>query len=1761
MLDWKEKTNIPFDLLKKVKSQLKERRFSWRFVFITSLIVYVFGFSPFGFARNTIRAIMGVDVAVIDLYVSTARLGGEQDTYQSGWWSENKALNEPDMGPNSDLLAFNDGNSAFYAGGKYSLVLDNFLPSSDYSATGVEQVEQVTEQSVESVNTDSSVVDEVFEEVPDVEEAATTTENVVESELNSEETVIDATVDDQAVVVDEPTVVDEQPIVDDYESVEIIEPVQETLQDSPPVEVIEEASPVIEDSSEEVSWLDRTQNFIDKISASVKNYYAMAESNAIDLESFGTFQSATIKLSLAASSVSSQPVVSENEQADMPSEEVMLIEGELASSTGELMLPLPAGDGTSAVEESRGDGEVLPGVDEQIIATSTQSRLDLIRDFFAARANAQVDDRIVIWYAVGEMTGTSTDGLLWQELGRLSDVDASNALNGGYFEYPADFLKNWQDVKNLHLKLEGIADDNDDFVLYLDGVWVSAEYEVADDAPELEALRRARWEQALEMLSSQKDFKINEKGEIRFKYKKNKEKLLSKVGEFLGWTSYWSDIDLRVELIGAGNKALNVQPTIFFEDDGEFVIKLPDLPADFQPGKYAIKFTISDNSGDVPETIELSRDFSWGVLALNYDKATYLPNERAYLQMAALDDGGHTLCDANLILKITSPNGIVKELNTASGTIALSPACGPETVTDVPDYFAYYDVAEAGQYAIELTAITKNGTRQISDVLEVKGDSSFEVQRVGATRIFPKEDYTFSTVIKVNADYAGDIVESMPASFKIINYELRITNSIERDPYGANFKYEESVVGDRKVLTWKGVEILKGDILEITYRHDAPDVSPEFYLLGPLRLIDTRSGQATSAGSGQVFEESRAWQIASDAVFKRAKTVAFMAGVYNGAATTGQSANTDNSFANFNFRLAETGVVIKNAYIMFEAQLGGYADNAGNYTAYTLAFDTCQESCTASSTTGTGRAVQADSTVLAFDETESNQVRLLFDVTNEAQLAAYTGDGALMDASMLYNFAYGTTANIIVNAKAVLYVTYAYDSNSVNLTNTVSYPLDSTNGTDRGSRQASIAACTRNSTCPVFDYKMDVPEFPIAASSTSRLSQWFRFYDTNNGNNTTDLEPNVNIQGVDVNSVSFHHEAALSTQAVMPAMYFPYAANLGYAENASQQVEYFINSATNYGVGGEVFETYIASSSAATKTRTVSLPMGIISNDAINSLSSKEVGIYFPENGSATGTVKIKSAWVRLITSNISTTASTLTVSDKVGDNATSSNIVYNFDSGTTITKSSFNLIYIIASSSYAELENANATTEKKIRINTTPNVLTYGGISAELMITYTYISEGNGYLTSLNLNSGQSMTAGNDQNVTVNAAGGVFPETSNKTVLAGGILASYHFNNSTVNLMPTANALKDVNLSTSSPVCSSAYVSFAVGVNMFTEFYKDVTANLLTADNQTYQTCLVNNGAGNATTGAKMNGQLIYTYKWDNYPPTGLFNSVVTRRDGTGVVDLSIEIDDLNDQETMAKLEYATGTSCVFGPAGDPTLDENGDNVTADFGDPEVLNAQAYQVGTDANPIRTASGTNSVFFDWLSQSDLANLEGDYCLRLTANDSLIDQSVSATTTVYVDNLKPTAPGALSLNKRTGSSLTVNFGATSTETNFVEYKIFYKAYDGTDPTEGSSVLASSTDANLGSKLFNGVATTTIPSLSSRVKYSLAIWAYDAYGNKASSSRVDIETNDAPIVSFNSMAQRTDGGGTVDLSIEVDDNNNDDTVTAKMDYVLGAACNFN
>jgi len=278
-------------------------------------------------------------------------------------------------------------------------------------------------------------------------------------------------------------------------------------------------------------------------------------------------------------------------------------------------------------------------------------------------------------------------------------------------------------------------------------------------------------------------------------------------------------------------------------EDGNLKIK-PDR--NFKPGKYSIKISTNDSKDE-----EVEQEFTWGVLAINTNKSIYLPDEKAYLQMAVLNNDGHTVCGASLKLEILSPTSETTVLSAQDNTIKYSDTCSINNVTDNPDYFAYFQTKEIGVYNLKLTNLDNN--YQIEGSFEVKENIPFEVERISATRINPfKSNYVMSFNIKTKENFVGEVKEIIPASFEVLDQDSFLENENE------------------KSLTWQ-VNWQAGENYQLSYEYDAPDISPQFYLLGPLQIAD--------------FQEVRSWQIAADAA-----AVTFRGYAISG--TTGQTTFT-----------------------------------------------------------------------------------------------------------------------------------------------------------------------------------------------------------------------------------------------------------------------------------------------------------------------------------------------------------------------------------------------------------------------------------------------------------------------------------------------------------------------------------------------------------------------------------------------------------------------------------------------------------------------------------------------------------------------------------------------------------------------------------------------------------------------------------------------------------------------------------------------------
>lgn len=1984
------------------------------------------------------------------------------------------------------------------------------------------------------------------------------------------------------------------------------------------------------------------------------------------------------------------------------------------------------------------------------VITNTQLRISLAARQLGAR------DQLKLYYELGEG---------WQEAGILDlKNELSNGSNNGFFLYALPTFATWEQLNTFQLKIGFLGDESQSAAeVYLDAAWLEVDYQniesgetmsaldsdaeaVAEEAEISEENNLADSAYELTQISPDKIFKTSDNPDFNFVYKRKQGLIGTLVSDLFSLVSdQYSGLEIKTKIRNDLGEETPLLAETEYLADGEFHVRVNNRPRNFRPGRFTLEMEIIDNG----QVITTKQDFSWGVLAINTNKSAYLPAETAYLQMGVLDDHGDTLCNADLFLEVTAPDGGVAYLDTYNGLVEKNPACGPNNVIEVPDYSAYYNLAGAGIYKMKLVANTRNGNFTIYDQFEVREALDFAIERFGPTRIWPLADYRMRFLITASSS-AESFKEVIPKNFIITSQNLKINGRQLLD----GIDYDFSIAGDGldgAVLEWGGLNVLEGDVIQIEYLFDAPDISPEYYLLGPAQIgnfqearqwqiasdgvgtfdytagssagVWTTAGNAwnsvnnnyavatvpgntddvnhylkgtghnatgtgaitkvelgiegfvsnvtrlfpmlrpvfngtatgtaqdvaptfgttdtdstswvdvtadaagpgaggwtwtdlanldvlvhgrttnntartltidqirlrvtladaptnvinsvtqkndgsglvdftatvsdvdststkmkveyeqgglcifsapqdptlsltgtsstygaflidngenyqigtTSVANGSIYTASGAntidfsWDSAvdlpaadgtyclrvtandgyndaapvtrsaildnvaptspgnlalattsagtnvaitfgatsSDTNFReykifykpgtsgvteadsaitssmapelafvnfngatstvisdllprtdyvfvivaydqygnkassgevviqtgralpvRANTVSYYGGQWTTTdGVSGQTTDTDQTLPSFNFALAESGAKIENAYIAFEVNYNAYVNTVGNYTGYKLAFDACQEPCTANAFSGTGNVLKYDTSVLSYrsNTAGATTLRLLLDVTEEAQLSAYGGEGNILQGQVGYNLERGAATTSISSAKAKLVVTYRYyDSLSSSYTNTVAYPLESAIAGDQGTRKGLQADdCTKGTnatgTCPLFNYHVAAPEL------VTTNSQWFETYNINTGNSTADVSINANIQGTDQDSSpAYIHEAALGGgQGSLPTVYL---ANVpGFAENVSQQLEYrAANAASTYNyymLGGEVYDTYFASTTAETKTRTVTFPLGIISTTSPTFKTGQSVSVYFPENGLATGTISIKKAWLRVKSHYYNTTARTVTVSTKVGANAESPAAVYNLLMPTIAPNPDFTIIHVIPTADYARLAEANSQASTTVTAYTTVNNASIGGASAELVITYTYDSESTGRLSSLKLFGGQSYMNGNALLATTSDLKLIAPEPlADKEILAGGLLSSYAMSDSD-NALPAAgtNVQLGSGLSVSSvPTCTSEFVAEYDGVNSFMEYYSNVTNLLNTTNNQPFFTCQSINNTGDATAGAKMNSQLSYTYRynpplaqleqvnWRWYQNANALEATTSMAGEAGQVSnvniadilrlrLNVKVitENIPTSSQIFKLQYGASSDCgsiatsSWADVGTSTsnalwrgydnsnvadgsstgqlllsdsskyqsyeeenptaanpfpLDEDesgewewtlynnnasssqnycfrmvyGNGVAlseyqsypqamtaasntspiSPFGLSQFKNATATLLANgdwlNENAIRFAASTTDVnvnqslrlFFEVATSSGLrtaTTVPAGVCSYGTAWASCASKVWSATSSVgdyrispfstttsitampenyqtgyqwqalacdsfglcsewsnfgsapnfKIDLTNPTAPGALTLATTSPTSIELSFGALTTEANFAQYKIFYKI-GTTSVTENNLPWL---DDNLGYLNFNGATTTTVTGLIAGTTYAFNIWAYDLAGNKASSTQILVATTTSsftpPTGNFiGSPGQRLDGSGSISLSITADDADNDNTLRARIQYEAGIACTF-
>lgn len=293
----------------------------------------------------------------------------------------------------------------------------------------------------------------------------------------------------------------------------------------------------------------------------------------------------------------------------------------------------------------------------------------------------------------------------------------------------------------------------------------------------------------------------------------------------------------EVKLYRNGVEVTDIELGIEYTAENEWMIKVLRAPRGIVPGKYTVELTIDEFGKPYTDRFE----FYWGVLAINMPQSVYEVGDLVEFHMAALDDKGDTICDADLRLSIETPAG--ERLEQA---VTQQPSCGPNNVTDEPDYRASFRPETEGAYILELTHVDRAGAvvHRTSDRFEVRPPQPFVIKRTGATRIWPKAPYVMELTVTALSDFSGELVEAVPERFVISE-----AGEGTMDAWG-----------NAKRITWP-LDIAAGETKTYTYTYDAPDISPYLYLVGPA-IIRATDGEAV----GGDFAETRQWKLASDAL-------------------------------------------------------------------------------------------------------------------------------------------------------------------------------------------------------------------------------------------------------------------------------------------------------------------------------------------------------------------------------------------------------------------------------------------------------------------------------------------------------------------------------------------------------------------------------------------------------------------------------------------------------------------------------------------------------------------------------------------------------------------------------------------------------------------------------------------------------------------------------------------------------------------------------
>jgi hypothetical protein len=205
---------------------------------------------------------------------------------------------------------------------------------------------------------------------------------------------------------------------------------------------------------------------------------------------------------------------------------------------------------------------------------------------------------------------------------------------------------------------------------------------------------------------------------------------------------------------------------------------------------------------------------------------------------------------------------------------------------------------------------------------------------------------------------------------------------------------------------------------------------------------------------------------------------------------------------------------------------------------------------------------------------------------------------------------------------------------------------------------------------------------------------------------------------------------------------------------------------------------------------------------------------------------------------------------------------------------------------------------------------------------------------------------------------------------------------------------------------------------------------------------------------------------------------------EGNGYVTVTTTITDTDDDSVDVFVDYTIDGGITWSSSTIATL-------TPGSGDPATSTGQITSVTS------TSAGNTLTFA--IDLSAVSTSTSMASVRIVPNDGTINGTSVTSTGFIVDTITPTVPDDLLVSSTSTTGVIIEYGSTtSTDDNFAEHKIFYKA-GSSGVTSSDTAHASSTDANLGVANFSGATTTTISSLSANTQYVAEHYIYDDFGN--------------------------------------------------------------